>query len=253
VGFEVDEEESEGVRVLSRKEGCTLFMTLLAAFQVLLFYYSKQEEIVVGTNVANRNRAEIEGLIGFFVNTLALRTDLAGNPTFRELLGRVRGVALEAYAHQEVPFEKLVAALQLERDLSRSPVFQVKFEFGSDPHMKSNLDGLTLRPLDFGSDVVRYDLHLFVRERGEMLTGKMVYDVALFNAATVEMMTKQLTSLLRAVIAEPDTRLDALARMLAAQEREHQAEQQREYEESIGMRFKRVRRRSVGEDARLEV
>ena len=120
-------ELAEAIRVLGQREGATLFMTLLAAFEVLLLRHSGQEDIVVGSPVAGRNRSDIEGLIGFFVNTLVLRTDLSGDPTFRELLGRVREVAIDAYAHQDLPFEKLVEELQPERDLSRTPVFQVFF------------------------------------------------------------------------------------------------------------------------------
>jgi len=112
---------------LSRREGVTLFMTLLAAFQTLLYRYTGQDKIVIGTPIANRNRAEIEGLIGFFVNTLALPTDLSGNPTFRELLSRVRQVAWGAYTFQDLPFEKLIEELQPQRDLSHSPLFQVMF------------------------------------------------------------------------------------------------------------------------------
>ena len=120
-------ELSEELKRLSRSEGVTLFMTLLAAFQTLLYRYTGQEEMLVGTPIAGRSREETEGLIGFFVNTLVLRTDLSGHPTFRELLARVRRMAVEAYAHQDLPFEKLVEELQPERDLSRHPLFQVMF------------------------------------------------------------------------------------------------------------------------------
>ena len=120
-------ELSESLARLGRGEGATLFMVLLAAFQVLLSRLAGQEDVVVGTPVAGRNRAEIEGLIGFFINTLVLRTDLSGNPSFRELLGRVREVTLQAYAHQDVPFESLVQHLEIPRDLSRTPLFQVFF------------------------------------------------------------------------------------------------------------------------------
>src|SRR5436305_11030189 len=117
----------QGLKDLSQQAGVTLFMTLLAAFQVLLMRYSGQQDIVVGSPIANRTREELEGLVGFFVNTLALRTDLSGNPSFLQLLARVREFALQAYAHQDIPFEKLVLETQLQRDLSRHPLFQVLF------------------------------------------------------------------------------------------------------------------------------
>ncbi|HVG20252.1 MAG TPA: condensation domain-containing protein, partial [Blastocatellia bacterium] len=120
-------EITDALKSLSQREGVTLFMTLVAAFKVLLYRYSGQEDILIGTPIANRNRREVEGLIGLFINTLVLRTDLSGEPTFRELLGRVKEVSLEAYAHQDVPFERLVEELQPERDMSRSPLFQVMF------------------------------------------------------------------------------------------------------------------------------
>ena len=135
---------TEALQDLSRKEGVTLFMTLLTAFQSLLHRYTGQDDIVVGTPIANRNRAEIEGLIGFFVNTLVMRTDTSGNPVFRELLKQVRKTTLEAYAHQDLPFEKLIQELHPERDLSRNPLFQVMFALQNAPVSTPELSGLTL-------------------------------------------------------------------------------------------------------------
>ena len=131
---------------MSRQEGATLFMTLLAAFKVLLHRYTSQDDLVVGTPIANRNRLETEGLIGFFVNALVLRTDLSGNPSFRELLRRVREVCLAAYGHQDLPFERLVEELHLERDLSRNPLFQVMFVLHNTRCETMELPGLTLSP-----------------------------------------------------------------------------------------------------------
>src|SRR5262249_38872415 len=151
---------TEGLRRLSRQEGATLFMTLLAAFQVLLCRYSGQEDVVVGTPVANRTSEEFEGLIGFLVNTLALRADLSGNPTFRELVRRVREVTLGAYVNQDVPFEKLVEELRPERNLSGSPLFNVTFALQNAEEGTLQLPGLTLSPLNSEEGASRFDLIL---------------------------------------------------------------------------------------------
>src|SRR5258708_712500 len=150
------------LREVSREHGVTLFMTLLAAFQVLLARYSGQDDIVVGTPVANRNREEIEGLIGFFVNTLALRTNLGGNPTFGELLAQVKGVCLGAYAHQDLPFERLVEELQPERSVSHTPLFQVMFGLQNVPAARVKLHNLQLEVLGSTHRTsTHYDLALF--------------------------------------------------------------------------------------------
>ncbi|RMF32232.1 MAG: non-ribosomal peptide synthetase, partial [Chloroflexi bacterium] len=146
--FVLPETLSRAIQELGRREGATLFMTLLAAFQALLYRYTGQERFAVGTPIANRNRAEIEGLIGFFVNTLVLRADFADNPTFRQVLKRVRETALGAYAHQDLPFEMLVDALQPERDLSHTPLFQVMFVLQDTPMGSHRLSHLTLSPVE---------------------------------------------------------------------------------------------------------
>ncbi|MCP4656467.1 MAG: non-ribosomal peptide synthetase, partial [bacterium] len=146
---------------LSRALGTTLFMTLLAAFQALVARYAAQDDVTVGTAVANRNRAETEGLIGFFVNTLLLRTDLHGDPTFRELLDRVREVTLGAYAHQDLPFEKVVEDLQPQRDLSRQPLFQVMFVLQNTPGPPLRLPGPEVRRVPVDNGTAKFDLTLY--------------------------------------------------------------------------------------------
>ncbi len=153
-------ELTEKLKELSQREGATLFMTLLAAFQTLLMRYTSQEDIVIGSPIAGRNRAETENLIGFFINTLVLRTDLSGDPTFRELLGRVKELTFGAYEHQDVPFEKLVEELQPERSLSRNPLFQVMFTLLNAPGQSLELPGLTLRPLPADSGTSQFDVAL---------------------------------------------------------------------------------------------
>ncbi len=216
--LEIPRSVAQALRALSHREGATLFMTLLAAYQTLLHRYSHQDDIVVGTPIANRNRAEIEGLIGFFVNTLPLRTRLDGDPRFTELLARVRETALGAYAHQDVPFEKLIMDLQVKRDLSRSPLFQVMFVLQNTPMQPLVLPGLTLTNLDFDSDSAKFDLTLTLVEDGERLTGWLEYNSDLFDAATAARMVKNLGTLLEGIAADPSRRLSELP-LLAEDER----------------------------------
>ena len=198
---------TESLKALSRKEGVTLFMTLLAAFQTMLHRYTGQDDIVVGSPIANRNRREVEGLIGFFANTLALRTDLSGNPTFRELLGRVREVALGAYAHQDLPFEKLVEELQPERDLSRNPLFQVMFSLQQDLISSLEFSGLSSKPLKLERGVARFDLTLTMIEDEEGLRAVLQHNTDLFDDASMTRMLGHWQTLLEGIVADPDKRL----------------------------------------------
>ncbi|MFP4099127.1 amino acid adenylation domain-containing protein [Coleofasciculus sp.] len=213
---------SKALQALSHQEEVTLFMTLLAAFQVLLQRYTHQDDIVVGTDVANRNRAEIEPLIGFFVNLLVLRTDLSGNPSFRELLKRVREVALGAYAHQDLPFDKLVDALQPKRKSSHTPLFQVLFVLQNAPMPPLELPGLTLSLLEVDNEIARFDLVLFLTETDQGIEGKWQYHADLFEAATINRMSDQLETLLKNIVAQPDARINTLE-MTTETEKEQQA------------------------------
>ena len=160
----------------------------MAAFQLLLHRYTGQDDIVVGSLIANRNRVETEGLIGFFVNTLVLRTDLSGNPSFRELLDRVREVALGAYSHQDLPFEKLLETLQPPRDLSRTPLFQVLFVLQNTPRQPPELLGLSVEPLEIAPETANFDVWLNLSETPEGLRGWLEYSTDLFDAATIARM-----------------------------------------------------------------
>ena len=211
---------SGGLVALSKHEGATLFMTLLAAFQILLWRYSGQEDIVVGSPIAGRNRAEIEGLIGFFINTLALRTNLSGNPTFKELLARVRETAIGAYMHQDLPFEKLVEELHPERDLGRNPLFQVMFQFQNTLNPRLDLTGLTVTPLDVSTETAKFDLMLAVREENGELVCVMEYSTELFAGETVERMLDHYATLLAGIVANPDERIASSPLMTEAERRQ---------------------------------
>ncbi|MDQ3172664.1 MAG: amino acid adenylation domain-containing protein, partial [Acidobacteriota bacterium] len=210
-------EVTERLKGLTQQEGGTLFTTLLAAFQTLLMRYTGQEDTVVGTGIAGRNRAETEHLIGFFVNTLVLRGDLSGNPTFRELLGRVREVTFGAYEHQDVPFEKLVEELQPERSLSRTPLFQVMFALQNAPGKALELQGLTLAPLRVEYGTTKFDLTLFVWEEVEGLRAVFEYSTDLFDEATVIRMLGHFEVLLEGIVSNPERRLSELPLLTEAE------------------------------------
>lgn len=205
---------------LSKHEGATLFMTLLAAFQILLWRYSGQDDIVVGSPIAGRNRAEIEELIGFFINTLALRTNLSGDPTFRELLSQVKETALGAYAHQDLPFEKLVEELQPERDLGRNPLFQVMFQFQNTSNPVLRLNDLTVTTLDVSTETAKFDLMLAAREEDGELVCVMEYSSELFARETVARMLNQYAVLLAGIVAHPDARIAGLPLLTEAEDRQ---------------------------------
>ena len=206
--FHLPESLSQALRTLSKQEGATLFMTLLAAFDVLLHRYTGRTDIVVGSPIANRNRTEIEELIGFFLNTLVLRSDCSGNPSFRDLLRRVREVTMGAFAHQDLPFEKLVEELQPERDLSRNPLFQVMFTLQTE--RGAGAAGASREVLQVVTGTAKFDLTLSIFDGEGPLAGALEYSTDLFDAATIERMSRHLQTLLEGVVADPDQRLSAL-------------------------------------------
>ncbi|AOW98529.1 hypothetical protein BJP34_02890 [Moorena producens PAL-8-15-08-1] len=207
------------VKQLTQKQGTTLFMTLLAAFKILMSRYSGQEGIAVGTPIANRNRSEIEGLIGFFVNSLVMYTDLGGNPSFTEVLNRVKQTALEAYGHQDIPFEKLVEELQLERSLSQNPLFQVVFALQQSEHMKPSFSLPNLE-VELGWErwmgdqmTVRMDLELHLWLEGEEIKGLCAYNRDLFEAETISRMVSHYENLLSAAVETPEGPISKLPLM----------------------------------------
>lgn len=210
---------NDSLKAFSQKEGATLFMTLLAAFNALLCRYSDQKDLIVGTSIGNRNHVETESLIGFFVNTLALRTDLSGDPPFREVLARVRRVALDAYDHQDLPFERLVEELQPVRDLSRSPVFQVMFTLHNTPTEQLELQNLTLSGVECDIGTAKFDLTLSVSDLGRGLAAVMEYNTDLFEAATIRRMLAHWQVLLEHAIAKPETRISELPLLTAVEQK----------------------------------
>jgi non-ribosomal peptide synthetase component F len=208
---------SAELKALSRQEGVTLFMTLLAAFKILLHYYTSQDDIIIGTPIANRNRLETEGLIGFFVNTLVLRTDFSGDPDFRELLGRVREVCLGAYAHQDLPFERLVEELHPARDLSRNPLFQVMFVLQNGHPGTLELPGLTLIPVEVDSGTTHFDLTLHIADTGDELVASLAYNTDLFETGSIDRMLRHFQMLLETVCASPGRRLSELSLLTDAE------------------------------------
>jgi len=206
---------TEALKTLSQQSGVTLYMTLLAAFKTLLYRYTGSDDIVVGTMSANRNRPELEGLIGYFLNTLVLRTDMSGTPSFRELLGRVRQVTLGAYAHEDLPFEKLVQTLQPERNLSQNPLFQVAF--APQPPMPSLNSDWTVSELDIQTDTAKFDLTFYVEERPEGIIGRFEYNTDLFNANTISRMIGHFKTMLAGIVANPIARVSELPLLTEAE------------------------------------
>ncbi|MBD6618563.1 amino acid adenylation domain-containing protein [Komarekiella sp. 'clone 1'] len=216
--IELSETVIEQLKAIARQKGITLFMLLLAAFQTFLYRYTGQNDIAVGTPVANRNRDEVKGLIGFFVNTLVLRTDMSGDPTFDELLTRVKKVALGAYTHQDLPFDQLVEALQPERDTSRTPLFQVMFNV-QDYSQLPEMPGLALSLLKIETKTAQFDLSLSIEIAEERVMASFEYNTDLFDATTITKMLRHFQNLLSSITANPQTRLSNLP-LLSATDRQ---------------------------------
>ncbi|MBC1312640.1 amino acid adenylation domain-containing protein, partial [Trichormus variabilis PNB] len=218
--FALSVELTQKLVTLSQEQGCTLFMTLLAAYDTLLYRYTGQSDILVGSPIANRDRLEVEGLIGFFVNSLVMRTNLAGNPSFYELMGRVRDMAMDAYAHQDLPFEMLVEALQPERDLSHTPLFQVMFVLQNTPMSPIELTGLTVTPLVIKGSTAKFDLTLSMQNTDTGLVGAWEYNTDLFDASTIERMAGHFVTLLEGIVTNPQQRISQLPLLTAVEQQQ---------------------------------
>ncbi len=218
--YVLSEKVTDGLKEISQREGATLFMTLLAAFQILLGRYSGQDDIVVGTDVANRNHIEIEEIVGFFVNQLVLRGNLCGDPTFKELLGRVREITIGAYAHQDLPFENLVDELGVVRDLSRNPLFQVMLSFQHIQARSFEIDKLTLAPFEIKTGVARLDVEMQVIESGKRLSGALLYNRDLFDDSTMSRLLDHFQTLLNSIMEAPDRNIAELEMLSAAERRQ---------------------------------
>ena len=208
--FSLSFEVSDSLEHLSQREDCTLFMTLLAAFSVLLHRHSGQDDLIVGTNIANRNRTELEKLIGFFVNMLPLRTRCADNPSFRQFLRRVREVTLGAYAHQDLPFDKLVEEVRPERTLTHTPIFQVVFSLQNAPSESARNTLLEMERVPVDRGTAKFDLVLNMWKSGRRLQGSLEFNLDLFEPSTIERMLRHFEKLLDSIVDHPDARLDEL-------------------------------------------
>jgi natural product biosynthesis luciferase-like monooxygenase protein/amino acid adenylation domain-containing protein len=242
-------ELQQQLKALSQREGVTLFMTGLAAFNVLLYCYTGQDDLVVGTDVTNRNQIETEHLIGFFVNQVVLRTDLTGNPRFLEVMHRVRKVSLEAYAHQDLPFDRLVKALNPERNLSHTPLFQVKFIFQNaavrqlpTEQTARPQETLKMEPLEFDPGTSQLDLLLNMSESDDGLSLWLEYPTDLFNAETMTRFLQQFEQIIRQIVTLPESRLESIQQAFATAEREEHARREQELQQVSLQKLGQLRR-----------
>jgi non-ribosomal peptide synthetase component F len=236
----------DGLRILGRQQGSTMFMTMLAGFESLLYYYTRQPDLVIGTDLANRMTVQTEALIGFFVNLLVLRTDVSGNPAFAELIKRVREVSLNAYAHQDLPFDKLVEELRPERNLSHSPLVQVLFVQQNTPRASSKMPGLEVER--FRLEVAsKFDMAVFVGESENVVIGQWVYNPDLFEPSRIARMANNFETVLRTAVVDPKIRLAAICDLLADLEKQQRGGEQKRLQEAGLEKLKKIRRKAIAE------
>jgi amino acid adenylation domain-containing protein len=246
--FSLNSELSQKLETLCQQQQVTLFMTLLAIFNTLLYSYSQQEDILIGSPIANRNRSEIERLIGFFVNTLVLRTDLSNNPTFTELLQRVRKISLDAYANQDLPFEKLVTELQPERYRDRSPLFQVWFVLQNAPTAEFQLSGLNLTLLDVETGLVRHDLKLDLTKTESGIKGFFEYKQDLFSENAIANIVWRFKTITNLVIQQPKLKLDEVIKAVINVEREEQKVKSDRFKQQQIQQLGKFKRKAINKD-----
>ena len=242
--LEIEAEVKEKLKAVTQRQGVTLFMTMLAALQVLLHCLTDREDIAVGTNIANRNRKEIEGLIGFFVNTLVLRTSLTGDPNFHEVLQRVQQVTLGAYANQDLPFDRLVEELRPERETGHAPLFRIKVTMGNTPQQTAGMHGLSLTLLPPEVIYAESDLVFFFGETEKGLGASVVYDSDLYRAATASHVLSQFSAVLRTVAKDPGMRLSEIKALLAEHDKRYSRQQEEDLESKARQKL-RTKRRSA--------
>jgi len=245
--IEVKNELADGLKKLNRQEGVTMFMTLLSAYGILLSPYARQEEVRVLTLNAGRARAETKGLIGFFLNNLVLQVDLRGNPTFRELLARVRAMALGAYAHQELPFSKLIEELHPERTLSRTPLGQAVLNFQPFERTTFELKGLTISPFNIPAKLMPFELAMNVTDLGDEMLVSLQYNTDLFYASTIKGMLGSFETLLSAIQDRPDLRLDQLKEIVEKSNAQMQVEERENINRARLQKFAAIKRSPAGE------
>jgi amino acid adenylation domain-containing protein len=243
--FSLTTEISQQLELFSQQQGVTLFMTLLTIFNILLYSYNQQEDILIGSPIANRNRSEIEGLIGFFVNTLVLRTDLSNNPTVSQLLQRVRETALGAYAHQDLPFEKLVSELQPERYRDRSPLFQVWFVLQNAPTAEFQISGLNLTLLDIETGLVRHDLKLDLTKTESGIQGFFEYKQDLFSGNAIANLIQRFKTISNLIIQPPELKLDELIKVVMNSEKEEQKNKSDRFKQQQIQQLSKFKRKTI--------
>ncbi|MBN3884995.1 MAG: condensation domain-containing protein [Nostoc sp.] len=243
---------SQAIKKLGDSVGTTLFMTLLGAFKVLLSWYTGDKDIVVGTDIANRNMIEVENLIGFFVNQLVLRTDLFGNPGFSDFLQRVRKVCLEAYAHQDLPFEKLVSALNPKRDFNQTPLFQVKFILQNAPIHSLEVSNLTLASLDLENPVGRVDLLLELTDTEQGIVGLLKYSKDLFDTSSMARLLNAFETILSQIVVEPAINLNQLEKIVIISDKEYQLSEERKRKEKYQQKLSIIKRKVIGISTEVE-